>query len=68
MAVTNDCIVCARTFDDPEMERITCSKECSKKWREFLAELKTIPEGERTGKIDEFFSPLYLKMITKEKS
>lgn len=63
MSTKSDCIVCATTFDDPEMERITCSKECSKKWHEFLAELKTVPEEERTPKIDRFFSRLYVKMI-----
>ncbi len=59
----NDCIVCAKAFDDPKKERITCSKECSSKWQEFLAELKTVPKEKRTPKIDKFFSPIYLKMI-----
>ncbi|HBI00764.1 MAG TPA: hypothetical protein DDY18_03975 [Flavobacterium sp.] len=62
----NDCIVCAKTFDDPEMERITCSKECSKKWQEFLSELKMAPEEEREIKIDNFFSRLYVKLIIQQ--
>lgn len=59
----NDCIVCAKTFDDPELERITCSKECSIKWQAFLKELKTVPEKQRSTMVDEFFSPIYLKLL-----
>lgn len=58
----NDCIVCAKTFDDPEMERITCSKECSKNWQEFLAKLKMIPVEDRAIKINEFFTRIQDKI------
>lgn len=64
----NDCIVCAKTFDDPEMERITCSKECSKKWQTFLAELKMIPVEDRVIKINIFFSRIQAKFIIQDRN
>lgn len=64
----SDCIVCAKTFDDPEMERITCSKECSKKWQKFLAELKKVPEEERAIRINSFFSRIQAKIIIQDRN
>lgn len=58
-----NCIVCANEFENPNMERLTCSDECRKKWREFLEELKSIPQEEKENHLREFFRAINAKHI-----
>lgn len=61
-----NCIVCAKEFDNPNMERLTCSEECKQKWAEFLVEIKRIPKEKRKEEIDKFLTPYNIKMIVSE--
>lgn len=58
-----NCIVCAKEFDNPNMERLTCSGECKQKWIEFLRKLNSLPKEEREEYSKEFFKTFNAKNI-----